>query len=406
MTKPEWLTAQFIENILKNSEKDNSIFVKKISIENATNKGDNYASAMYRVNFEFICNRSDKKIEKKNSLIVKVAHIYGIWKKVVKGTKVIFNTESSFMASLMKDMEIALENTKLGPRFFYYQENNPLLLVMEDLTPLGFRMADRQARLDIQHCTLALQRLAKFHASSVLVCENTPEYKGHYTNGKYSNNIPEITSFFRNGMKFLVEEIKTWPEINEEFFKKLNQLVETAYEKACEIGKLRENEFNVINHGDFWVNNMLFKYDDNHNVVDQIFIDFQFCHYGTPALDLLHFLNTSASEKVLIHHKHSLIEEYVKTLSTTMKIIGCQTCPPSLDYIQKVLIEKEFIGFVITCTSLPVNIMDKNQAQNYFDEILSTGDVKFKTNIYHNEVFKKIMVRRLQEWNALGIFDR
>lgn len=83
MTKPEWLTAQFIENILKNSEKDNSIFVKKISIENATNKGDNYASAMYRVNFEFICNRSDKKIEKKNSLIVKVAHIYGIWKKVV-----------------------------------------------------------------------------------------------------------------------------------------------------------------------------------------------------------------------------------------------------------------------------------------------------------------------------------
>lgn len=89
-----------------------------------------------------------------------------------------------------------------------------------------------------------------------------------------------------------------------------------------------------------------------------------------------------------------------------MKIIGCQTCPPSLDYIQKVLIEKEFIGFVITCTSLPVNIMDKNQAQNYFDEILSTGDVKFKTNIYHNEVFKKIMVRRLQEWNALGIFDR
>ena len=67
-------------------------------------------------------------------------------------------------------------NTFLGPdeklngRGLYTQENPPLL-VIEDLAPLGFRMADRQAGLDLNHCLLAIRGLARFHASSVALVE-------------------------------------------------------------------------------------------------------------------------------------------------------------------------------------------------------------------------------------------
>lgn len=53
----------------------------------------------------------------------------------------------------------------------YTQKDNPKLLVIEDLAPLGFRMADRQAGLDIEHALLAIRGLAKFHACSVKLFE-------------------------------------------------------------------------------------------------------------------------------------------------------------------------------------------------------------------------------------------
>lgn len=67
-------------------------------------------------------------------------------------------------------------NKLLGPKYrlsgkgLYVQEN-PTLLVIEDLAPLGFRMADRLAGLDLTHSTLALHGLARFHAASVAVIE-------------------------------------------------------------------------------------------------------------------------------------------------------------------------------------------------------------------------------------------
>ena len=62
-------------------------------------------------------------------------------------------------------------NVRLGARVLYTEIGDPSLLVIEDLAPLGFRMADRQAGLDLQHCLLAINRLAQFHASSVALSE-------------------------------------------------------------------------------------------------------------------------------------------------------------------------------------------------------------------------------------------
>lgn len=75
------------------------------------------------------------------------------------------------MTTTLKEMELILKDKKLGGRCLYTQEKDPPLLIIEDLAPLGFRMADRQAGLDLHHCILALRGLAKFHASSVAVYE-------------------------------------------------------------------------------------------------------------------------------------------------------------------------------------------------------------------------------------------
>lgn len=77
---------------------------------------------------------------------------------------------------MMTDTLIKM-NKLLGPENrisglgLYVQKENPTLLVMEDLATLGYRMACRHAGLDLDHCKLAIRGLARFHASSVAVCE-------------------------------------------------------------------------------------------------------------------------------------------------------------------------------------------------------------------------------------------
>lgn len=71
--------------------------------------------------------------------------------------------------------------SRLGAKGLYVQKDDPILLVMEDLAPLGFCMACRQAGLDLPHCILAIRGLARFHATSVAVCEKVKHYKSIVT---------------------------------------------------------------------------------------------------------------------------------------------------------------------------------------------------------------------------------
>lgn len=75
------------------------------------------------------------------------------------------------MGTLKKMNEMLGPGNRLGAQVFHVRMERPLCLIMEDLAALGFRMVDRQAGLDRAHCMLAIRGLAKFHASSVALCE-------------------------------------------------------------------------------------------------------------------------------------------------------------------------------------------------------------------------------------------
>ena len=57
---------------------------------------------------------------------------------------------------------------------------------------------------------------------------------------------------------------------------------------------------NVLNHGDFWINNMMFQYDGTAttNPQDIRLVDLQICRFSSQALDLQYFVVTSIQEQV------------------------------------------------------------------------------------------------------------
>lgn len=57
-----------------------------------------------------------------------------------------------------------------------------------------------------------------------------------------------------------------------------------------------ETQVDTCCHGDFWSNNIMFKYDDQNNVQSTMLIDFQLINYGHPAYDVLYLFYHSSDK--------------------------------------------------------------------------------------------------------------
>ncbi|XP_011706578.1 PREDICTED: uncharacterized protein LOC105461768, partial [Wasmannia auropunctata] len=166
-----WLNQCFVEKILRKSEGDDSIQVIDVFSNRGSDKGDNYNCDIVRITAEFLREESDRKIVEKKSIIVKVSPAIESVRFNILTQSAFFHTEVSMMFNTLDKM-----NKLLGPKHrlsgkgLYVQNENPILLAIEDLMPLGFCMADLSG-LDLIHSILALRGLARFHAASVVICE-------------------------------------------------------------------------------------------------------------------------------------------------------------------------------------------------------------------------------------------
>ncbi|XP_014474316.1 PREDICTED: uncharacterized protein LOC106744243 isoform X2 [Dinoponera quadriceps] len=399
---PEWLNVSFMQKALRKSEGDDSIHVIDIFTKPATDKGDNYTSDMIRVTVEYSQDQAGRKVTKKKTVIVKISPIAeGIRKDLITNSS-LFITEMLMMSDTLEKMNQLLKHP-LSAKCLYIQKQDPQLLVIEDLAPLGFRMADREAGLDLAHCTLALRGLAKFHASSVALCEKEPSQKDMDRKGMFSPDHPEeLTKFFSLSLKSLAKEVTKWPELDKKYSAKLDNFSKKIYKIGSKLSRQCDDDFNVINHGDFWVNNMLFKYSDG-KPIDHIFVDFQLCSYTSPAIDLLYFLGTSPSMEIIENNKDVLLNEYLNTLSSTMKQLGCKTQPPTMEKLKKSLKERAAYEMIASFTILPIVLCKKADVKG-FDEIMSK-DGSYDNPGFQGKIFKKIMLKRIPLYDEQGLLD-
>ncbi|XP_011705747.1 PREDICTED: uncharacterized protein LOC105460949 [Wasmannia auropunctata] len=398
-----WLNQCFVEKILRKSESDDSIQVIDIFSNPGSNKGDNYLCDIIRITTEFSREQGGRKIMEKKSIIVKVSPTSESIRYNVVIQSGLFDNEASMMLDTLDKM-----NKLLGPKHrlsgkgLYMQNEIPILLAIEDLGPLGFRMADCVSGLDLAHSIVALRGLARFHAASVAVCEKEPKQKKMYTKGIFNNqNSSEVKDFFIKGTKALSEEIVNWPEVKK-YSEKISKLSDHIFQIGVDVAKLSEDEFNVINHGDPHMKNMLFKYDNDGNPTDHMFVDFQSSVYTSPTIDFMYFLNSSISFDAIENKKDVLLNEYFNTLLTTMKQLNCKTQPPTMEELKNTMKRKASYEMISSFTVLPMMLCPKTEAKD-LDEIMNTGT--WVNPGLKSENFKKIMIKRIQLYDEWGLLD-
>jgi aminoglycoside phosphotransferase family enzyme len=135
------------------------------------------------------------------------------------------------------------------------------VIVMQDLKAQGFTMADRTRGLDLKHCLLVMKQIGRYHGASAVLQQKMPENVLYFHEGLYGSKVFETSvDFFRNGVTNLAQEVEKWPQYRERFSDKLLNLADNAYTVFLDSLKRREEEFNVLCHGDFRLNNIMFRY--------------------------------------------------------------------------------------------------------------------------------------------------
>jgi hypothetical protein len=102
--------------------------------------------------------------------------------------------------------------------------------------------------------------------------------------------------------------------------------------------------FQILNHGDIWLNNMMFKSDENGNPLDVSMIDFQTPFWAGPGVDLFYFMLTSIADEIKVDHFDSLIEFYHDQLTTALKKLNYDQHIPTLAEIHTDLHDKSAFG--------------------------------------------------------------
>ncbi|XP_046679753.1 uncharacterized protein LOC124367146 [Homalodisca vitripennis] len=317
---PAWIDEQFLYLVLRGSDlKNGTINIMEYSVQPAVAPGNNFASHLYRVKVHYIDNSFEKH---HMCLIVKVPSTKGFLGEFLEVMD-LFGKERKIYDTILPNFKETLRK-ELGPKSLYCPLRKGL--VLQDLKEEGYKMCNKWTRLDFHHCEFVVKTIAKYHAASVL-CYNI--------DAKLVDSVCEEVVYPDGGP--YEKELKVWVESAlENIAKKLDIIndcklyadlisgkIDQMWDSAKSMCKRKLTGLNVLNHGDLWANNVLFKYKSFNEVEDVKFIDFPIARFTSPVLDLMYFLWMSGSERVLRDQQEELYNIYLLNLNYNLQRLGC-----------------------------------------------------------------------------------
>lgn len=271
---PLWLNKSYLENIMQKYRRDSSVKINSIKIKPCGGNGESFASVMFRVEIIF------ESLEK-GSYIVKTlpANELAI-EKLGIGSYDVQNKEMDIYKRILPELKKSLKSIKedkhVFPKALAIDINNEVI-VLEDLAVKNFVMPDRKKGLDLIHLKMGLDKLAKLHASSLVLAEKDKNIFEKFDVGMISRTTTAFHCFFLSNMDALVQEVSEWPGY-EKYALKLDKMKETMLEKSMQIFDNNEGDLLVLCHGDLWTNNLMYTYDDEGNPTDVILVRKYFKH--------------------------------------------------------------------------------------------------------------------------------
>ncbi|XP_058448690.1 uncharacterized protein LOC131428663 [Malaya genurostris] len=404
--KYSYITREYLEDVLRKEQCESAINVKDFSVVMALAKGENYSSDILRVKVNYVTGSNNHRTQ---TYIIKSQVITEGMADILEEYDV-FHREIAVYNNVMPKVEQILAEigytNKLAPIAHMIGKTNPKHFIFEDLTQYGFRSADRKQGLNYHQLEMVLEKVAKFHAATaVLYSRDEQTMKDHHYRN-INEDVQHFYSLFQNSMVSCAEQAQNWASTPKCITEKVFNLEKTVISKGCQVYTRDDSTFNVLNHGDLWVNNIMYKFDGRGNPIDCILVDYAVGFFGSPAIDLSYLLFTSSSDDVTTDQFDLLLQHYHSELVDCLTKLGYSKKMPTLIDIQVEMLRKGFAGIMFVTFLIPLRL-NEDTANADLGNLLGSSEeaIQFRRNMFSHPKYKGRMEYLLKYFDRKGYLD-
>lgn len=230
-----------------------------------------------------------------------------------------------------------------------------------------------------------------------------------------------IVSGFISLINSFIESVKNYGDCDEYVEKISGWNRCNISEMFLDIAAPMRNGFVVLNHGDAWMNNMMFMIDESGKPADVLMIDYQGSFWGGPSVDLLYFIISSVNDDIKTEKFDDFVEFYHQELSESLKKLEYDQPIPTLGQIHIDLLDKGFFGKkfifcinkslicrILACCCLMFilfTVKYDSAEEITIQDILSGANEEIIKRIYNNDYYKKAVKIWLKFLNKRGFLD-
>ncbi|XP_013107728.2 uncharacterized protein LOC106087284 [Stomoxys calcitrans] len=401
---PSWIEPKIFEKVLQQTVPKYKE-IKSFKVYDALGPGENYVAIALKVQIKVML--TDYSLHTQ-SYFLKIAHDTDLYHNVMYKWNV-FNKETEVYRHFIPDFEQMYRDVgvevRFGPKIYELPVEHEYLL-LEDLNSLQFRNVNRQNSLDSHHIKFMLKKLAQWHAASAVRVERKGPYNDIYLKGSINpDGEPLVRAIGGTAIQNVIKAVKDMKN-KDIYYKKLLKMSEGYADFLLQNVEHNPNQFNVLNHGDFWCNNMMFQYDENKKINDAYIIDYQMLRYASPGDDLIYFYVTSVQLDLKVSRFDEFVKYYHDNLIDNLKLLKYSKPLPSLGEIHKMIYEAKAYGTFAAFSIMPAALANPVESAT-LDNLVGDSEesVEAKALVLKEERIQKHLEVTLPWMYYKGYFD-